>query len=195
MEALVVILLEWGLTGLLIAAFTESFISPVLPDLLLIPLALANPHNAVYYGLAATFASIVGGLIGYLIGLKIGLPAARKFIPNKYIDKIHDTVQDNAVLAIFLAALSPIPYKFISITAGALKINMPMFLIISFLGRGKRFFLEGILIYYFGAQAVEMFTQHKDDMLIISLIVIAAVALVAYALKKSKKENTALDKL
>ena len=195
MEALVVILLEWGLTGLLIAAFTESFISPVLPDLLLIPLALANPHNAIYYGLAATFASIVGGLIGYLIGLKIGLPAARKFIPNKYIDKIHDTVQDNAVLAIFLAALSPIPYKFISITAGALKINMPMFLIISFLGRGKRFFLEGILIYYFGAQAVEMFTQHKDDMLIISLIVIAAVALVAYALKKSKKENTALDKL
>ncbi len=195
MEALVVILLEWGLTGLLIAAFTESFISPVLPDLLLIPLALANPHNAIYYGLAATFASIVGGLIGYLIGLKIGLPAARKFIPNKYIDKIHDTVQDNAVLAIFLAALSPIPYKFISITAGALKINMPLFLIISFLGRGKRFFLEGILIYYFGAQAVEMFTQHKDDMLIISLIVIAATALVAYALKKSKKENTALDKL
>lgn len=195
MEALVVILLEWGLTGLLIASFTESFISPVLPDLLLIPLALANPHNAIYYGLAATFASIFGGLVGYLIGQKIGLPAARKVIPAKYMDKIHDTVQDNAVLAIFLAALSPIPYKFISIAAGALRINMTIFLIISFLGRGKRFFLEAILIYYFGPQAVEMFTQHKDDMLIISLIVIAATALIAYVMKKSKKENAVLDEL
>ncbi len=195
MEALVAILLEWGLTGLLIAAFTESFISPVLPDLLLIPLALANPQNAVYYGLAATVVSVLGGLIGYVIGLKIGLPAARKFIPARYMNKIHTTVKKNALWAIFLASLSPIPYKFVSITAGALKINMSVFLIISILGRGKRFLLEGVLIYYFGPQAVEMFAQHKDDMLIISLIVIAAVGVVAYAMRRSKKEETVLDEL
>lgn len=195
MEALVEILLEWGFPGLLIAAFTESFISPVLPDLLLIPLALANPHYAIYYGLAATVASIVGGLIGYGIGLKIGLPAARKFIPAKYMDKIHTTVKKNALLAIFLASLSPIPYKFVSITAGALKINMSIFLIISCLGRGKRFLLEGVLIYYFGPQAVEMFTQHKDDVLIISLIIIMAAGVVTYIMKRSKKADTVLDEL
>lgn len=195
MEALVAILLEWGLTGLLVAAFTESFISPVLPDLLLIPLALTNPHNAIYYGLAATVVSILGGLIGYIIGLKIGLPAARKFIPAKYMDKIHKTVKENALWAIFLASLSPIPYKFVSITAGALKLDMSVFLIISILGRGKRFLLEGVLIYYFGAQAVEMFTQHKDDMLIISLIIIAAAGVVTYVMRKSKKAETVLDEL
>ncbi len=195
MEALLAILLEWGLTGLLIAAFTESFISPILPDLLLIPLALANPQHAIYYGLAATAVSILGGLIGYLIGLKIGLPATRKFIPAKYLEKIHNTVQENALWAIFLASLSPIPYKFVSITAGALKINMPVFLFISLLGRGKRFLLEGVLIYYFGPQAVEMFTQHKDDMLIISLLIIIAAGIFAYVTKRSKKTDAAIEKL
>lgn len=195
MEALTEVLLEWGLTGLLIAAFTESFISPVLPDLLLIPLALAAPEYAIHYGLAATIVSVLGGIIGYMIGLKIGLPAARKFIPDKYMDKIHNTVKENALWAVFLASLSPIPYKFVSITAGALRINMTMFLVISFLGRGKRFLLEGILIYYFGPQAVEMFTLHKDDMLLASLIIIAAVGVIAYVVKKSKKTDAALDKL
>ncbi|MDF2569101.1 MAG: associated Golgi protein [Sporomusa sp.] len=195
MEAIVDILLEWGLTGLLIAAFTESFISPVLPDLLLIPLALTNPQNAIYYGLAATVVSVFGGMIGYMLGLKIGLPAARKFIPDRYIDKIYCTVKDNALWAVFLASLSPIPYKFVSITAGALKINMPLFLLISFLGRGKRFLLEGVLIYYFGPQAVEMFTQHKDDLLIISVIVITVVGLIAYSIKRSKKTETVVDKI
>ncbi|QDR80153.1 YqaA family protein [Sporomusa termitida] len=195
MDAIVEILLEWGLTGLLIAAFTESFISPVLPDLLLIPLALTHPQNAIYYGLAATVVSVMGGLIGYVLGLKIGLPAARRFIPARYIDKIYGVVKENALWAIFLASLSPIPYKFISITAGALKINLPLFLLISFLGRGKRFLLEGILIFYFGPQAVEMFTQHKDDLLIISLILITVVGLIAYVIKKSRKTETVADKL
>ena len=195
MEALLSVLLEWGFTGLLLAAFTESFISPILPDLLLIPLAIANPHNAIYYGLAATAVSILGGLIGYMIGLKLGLPAARKFIPPKYMNKIQTTVQENALWAIFLASLSPIPYKFVSITAGALKINMPVFLCISLLGRGKRFLLEGVLIYYFGSQAVEMFTQHKTDMLIISLIVILVASIIAYAMKRSKKAAPAVNKL
>lgn len=195
MEALLAILLEWGLTGLLIAAFTESFISPVLPDLLLIPLAIANPQNAIFYGIAATLVSIAGGFIGYLIGLKIGLPATRKFIPPKYLDKIHATVEANALWAIFLASLSPIPYKFVSITAGALKINMPIFMIISLIGRGKRFLLEGVLIYYFGPQAVEMFTNHKDDMLIISLLIIIAAGIFAYVTKRSKKADAALEKL
>lgn len=195
MEAIVEILLEWGLTGLLIAAFTESFISPVLPDLLLIPLALATPHNAIYYGLATTVVSVLGGLIGYMLGLKIGLPAARKFIPDKYIDKIYVTVKENALWAVFIASLSPIPYKFVSITAGALKINMPVFFAISLLGRGKRFLLEGVLIYYFGPQAIVMFNQHKDDLLIVSLIVIAAIGLLAYVLKKSKKSKPVVNEL
>ena len=195
MDAIVEILLEWGLTGLLIAAFTESFISPVLPDLLLIPLALANPQNAIYYGFAATLISVVGGLVGYVIGLKIGLPAARRFIPARYMDKIYCVVKENALWAIFLASLSPIPYKFVSITAGALKINLPLFLFISFLGRGKRFLLEGILIFYFGPQAIEIFTQHKDDLLIISLILIAVAGLIAYVIKKSRKTETVTDKV
>jgi membrane protein DedA with SNARE-associated domain len=71
---------------------------------------------------------------------------------------------------------------------------MPVFLFISLLGRGKRFLLEGLLVYYFGPQAMEMIAQNKDDMLIVSLIVIA-LAILAYILKRGKKTDTAMEKL
>jgi undecaprenyl-diphosphatase len=127
MEDIIALFLGWGLFGLIIASFTESFCSPVLPDVLLIPLAMAQPHNAIYYGGIATVVSVLGGFIGYGIGLKIGLPAAQKMIPAKYQEKIQGFVDSNAKWAVFLAAMAPIPYKFVSITAGALKINLPLF--------------------------------------------------------------------
>ncbi|HEY3423391.1 MAG TPA: VTT domain-containing protein [Negativicutes bacterium] len=193
METLITILLSWGLLGLVVAAFTESFCSPVLPDLVLIPLALAQPEHAIYYGVVATAASVIGGFIGYGIGYKIGLPAVRKIIPAKYQEKILMAAEKNAKWAIFLAAISPIPYKFVSITAGALRIKFTVFVIVSSIGRAKRFLLEGILIYYYGPRAVQIFTEHSEDLLILSLVIVAVGLVAVYALKRMKR-NAALER-
>jgi undecaprenyl-diphosphatase len=189
MENLTELLLGWGLVGLLIAAFTESFCSPILPDVVLIPIALAQPENAIYYGCVATAASIVGGVIGYAIGRRIGVSSARKMIPAKYEEKIRTVVDKNAKWAIFLAALSPIPYKFVSITAGALKIDFTVFMVASIVGRAKRFLLEGILIYYYGPRAVQIFSQHSDDILLIFLVVLVVAGVSIYVFKKVKKTD------
>ena len=188
-DSLIELLKSWGLAGLLIAAFTEAFCSPVLPDLILIPLAFANNSLAIYYGLAATLASVSGGIIGYGIGKRIGPPAARKMIPAKYFEKIQNAVNNHAKWAIFIAAISPIPYKFISIGAGALKINMKIFLLISLIARGKRFLLEGILIYYYGPQAVYLFTNHSDDIMIWSLVLVLAVIAAALIYKRLRRQT------
>lgn len=187
MEAIISILVGWGMVGLAIAAFTESFCSPILPDLLLIPLALAQPEHAIYYGCVATVASVIGGFLGYGIGNKIGLPAAKKMIPAKYEEKIRTVAEENAKWAIFLAALSPIPYKFVSITAGALQISLPVFVVISFIGRAKRFLLESILLYYYGPKAEHIFTQHTDEVLLITIGIVGLIAVVVYVIKRFKR--------
>ncbi|MEN6412791.1 MAG: YqaA family protein [Veillonellales bacterium] len=184
MEDIIALFLGWGLLGLIVAAFTESFCSPILPDVFLLPLAMAQPQHAIYYGAMATIASVLGGFIGYGIGHKIGLPAAKKMIPAKYDEKIRLLVENNAKWAIFLAAMAPIPYKFVSITAGALKINFPLFLGMSLLGRGKRFLLEGVLIYYYGPKAEHVFKQHSNELLFISAGIVALVAVGVYLFKR-----------
>ncbi len=188
MEELINLLLDWGLVGLIIAAFMESFISPILPDLILIPLALANHEKAIWYGIIATAASVAGGVIGYWIGAKIGVKAARRMIPEKYVASVQKYVTENAVWAIFLAAMSPIPYKFVCITAGALKIRWSLFIAVSFLGRAKRFMIEGILIFYFGPAAIDLFNRYTDTVMIGSAVAVVIVAVALYLVKRLKKK-------
>lgn len=187
MEEIITLLYNWGPVGLFVAAFTESFCSPVLPDIFLIPLAMAQPEKAIYYGCMATVASVIGGFIGYGIGKKIGLPAAKKMIPAKYEEKIRAVVDNNAKWAIFLAAMSPIPYKLVCITAGALKISLPVFVGVSFVGRAKRFLLEGIFIYYYGPKAEHIFTQHSGELLGISAGIVGLIAAGGYFVRRYKR--------
>jgi len=188
MEEIVALLLSWGLIGLIAAAFTESFCSPILPDVVLIPLALAQPEYAIYYGILATGVSVLGGFIGYGIGRKIGPAAAHKLLPARHEEKIRHFADRNATWAVFLAAMSPIPYKFVSISAGALKINFTVFVVASSLGRAKRFLVEGILIYYYGPAAVQIFTQHTGDVLLASSIAVIVLGTGIYVYKKMKKK-------
>ena len=154
MDSVIQMLLNYGVIGLIIAAFAESVLSPIPPDFLLVTLALAVPSKAIYYSLAASGASIIGGFFGYAFGRKYGSQALNRFISPKYKDNITQLVERYGVWAIFFGALSPIPYKFICITAGSLRIQPSVFLAASVFGRVKRFMLEGILIYYYGPQAL-----------------------------------------
>ncbi|MDU4960513.1 MAG: YqaA family protein [Sporomusaceae bacterium] len=165
MEQLIAWLESYGLIGLFIISFVESFISPVLPDVLLIPMALAEPEKAIYYSLVATGASVLGGYVGYAVGYRLGIPLMKKVVPPRHVETIHGWLDKYGGWAIWLAAMAPIPYKFTSITAGVFKINLFVFTVSSILGRAKRFLLEGILIYYYGDQAVSLIARYTEDFL------------------------------
>jgi undecaprenyl-diphosphatase len=189
-DALIEILMEWGLAGLVVAAFTESFCSPILPDVLLLPLALANPNMAIYYGVVATAVSVLGGFIGYWIGARLGMPVVHKVMSDKYADKIAAFAHsENIGLTVWLAAMSPIPYKIVSISAGAFSVKWSTFIIASVFGRAKRFLLEAVLIYYFGEPAVHFLQNSSKEMLIGTLVLVAVLALAFYFYKKHKKNK------
>lgn len=185
MEQIIEILGHYGLIGLIIISFTESFISPILPDILLIPMALAEPDKAIYYSAVATISSVLGGILGYLAGKRFGLPLIEKFVPQKYIDIIKHWVTNYGVWAIILASLAPIPFKFVSISAGVFRLNMSLFIVAAILGRAKRFLLEGVLIYYYGPQAIELIKNFSDNTLI-AVVVIVLVVWWGVKLKRNK---------
>lgn len=185
MEQLAIFFQNYGTVGLFIVSFIESFISPILPDLVLIPMALAIPEQAIYYSAIATVASVLGGIIGYYIGIRLGLPVLQKYANPKHVETIHNWLERYGGWAIFLAAMAPIPYKFVSISAGVFRVNMVVFLLASIIGRGKRFLLEGILIFYYGPRAVELIKSYSDNF-IIGFIVVVVIAGIGIKLMRKK---------
>ncbi|WP_346354881.1 YqaA family protein [Azotosporobacter soli] len=190
MEAWIPIFQNYGVSGLFVLSFIESFISPILPDLLLIPMALAMPQEAIYYSAVATTGSVLGGFVGYGAGGRFGIPLVQRFIPAEQAEKIREWIEKYGGWAIFFAAMAPIPYKFVSISAGVFRVNLLVFFIASVLGRGKRFLLEGVLIYYYGPKALELITNASDHFLILFLMLVVGGIIAFYWYRREpSREN------
>ena len=172
--------LPFGELGLFIVAFIESSFFPVPPDLLLIPLTLVNPNFGLIYALIATIGSVIGSIIGYYIGLKGGRHILKKITTEKRIEKVEFYFKKYGDLAIGIAAFTPIPYKIFTISAGVFKHSLTKLLIISFVARGSRFFLEAIFIVFFGEQII-LFLENYFSLL---TILISLVFLIFYFLYK-----------
>lgn len=189
MDQLLHLFEHYGLWGLFFLSFIEAFISPLLPDVMLIPMVLATPEEAIYYSSIATVASVLGGFIGYGIGIKFGQPALKKFVPLRYTAKIEHWFSTYGGWAIFFAALAPIPYKFVCIAAGTFRTNIFVFLIASIFGRGKRFLLIGILVFYYGPGALEILDRIPDKWILTGLGLLTAGATMLYYLKYRRRSH------
>ena len=149
-------LIEWtnrtfvGAYGLFVLAFIESSFFPVPPDLVLIALSLAEPSLALYFALICTIGSVLGAMFGYGIGYYGGKPILIKLFSESKVNKVHKLFQKYEAWAIFIAGFTPIPYKVFTIAGGAFYVNFKKFVIASVFSRGLRFFIEAVLIIYFG---------------------------------------------
>ena len=154
----------YGVPALFILAFAESSFFPVPPDVLLITLAIAIPKKAFRYAAMCTVGSVLGGMLGYLIGLElidlIGMPILKFYgVLHKY-EYIQELYQKYDAWAVGIAGFTPIPYKVFTIAAGAFKINFPVFVLASAVGRAGRFFLVAVLIYKFGPSIKEFIDRY-----------------------------------
>ncbi|GGF00629.1 MULTISPECIES: YqaA family protein [Stappia] len=137
-----------------LVSFAESSIFPLPPDLLLIPMVIARRARAFFYALLCTVTSVIGGFAGYAIGALLFLQLAQPILAfYGYLDKFQ-TFQDNfneyGAWIVFIAGVTPFPYKVITIASGASGLSLPVFLVASVLARGLRFFVVAGLLYFFG---------------------------------------------
>ncbi len=136
---------------LFLTAFAESSVFPVPPDILLIPMVLANFDKAFRLALVCTVGSVLGGLFGYGIGYLFYETAGRAIIDfygiGAYYDSFQKLYNEFHVYIVAMAGFSPIPYKIFTIASGAFEANIVGFTIASALSRGARFFLIAWLLW------------------------------------------------
>jgi membrane protein YqaA with SNARE-associated domain len=143
----------YGTPALFVLAFTEASFFPVPPDVLLISLGLSETKKAFYYATICTLGSVLGGIFGYFLGLNFWELA--KNILFFYIDydkfiMVKDYFIKYEAWAIGIAGFTPIPYKVFTILAGFFQSNFLIFVFMSVISRGARFFILSSLIYKFG---------------------------------------------
>jgi membrane protein YqaA with SNARE-associated domain len=138
-------------------AFAESSFFPAPPDIMLIPMSLARPDRAWRFAAICTVGSVLGGLLGYFIGDMLYDTVGQWLIGlYGYGDKVEAFREGYArygSLIILLKGLTPIPYKIVTITSGFAGFNLGLFVLLSIITRGARFFLEAFLLNRYGARA------------------------------------------
>lgn len=174
----------YGGFALFILAFAESSFFPIPPDPLLIALVLGLSAKAFKYAAACTTASVLGAILGYVIGHYLWWTPSEEFtglatfffanIPGFTVEafyKVQEMYKEYDFWIVFTAGFTPIPYKLITISAGAFNINIPMFIIASVISRGARFFLVAFLIWKFGPQ-IKTFIDKYFNLLAIAFTVL-----------------------
>ena len=166
-------------------SFIESFVFPIPPDVLIIPMTLAKKNEWFKIALIATIGSVLGAILGYFIGFiffnEIGVRIFDLYgVENIsfFKDKVSSEGGVIAWMALLaIAGFTPIPFKLLTITSGFVHFNLFYFIIVSLLTRGTRFFLIAFLIGNFG---IGMKKIIEKRLLIFSIVITVIIITVAY---------------
>ncbi|MCU0666731.1 MAG: DedA family protein [Candidatus Omnitrophica bacterium] len=174
--------LHWAKTpqapvALFAIAFIESSFFPIPPDVLLIAMVISRRERWFSYALICTIGSISGALLGYFIGWSLFETIGKWIVSFYHFERQFEAVgkmyADNAFMAIFSAAFTPIPYKVFTIAAGVFRISLTILVVASILGRAGRFFLVAGMLRIFGEKISKFIEKYFD--LISILFVVALV--------------------
>ena len=170
-------------------SFIESFIFPIPPDVLIIPMTIARKHEWIRIALIATIGSVLGACLGYLIGYVFFNEIGLKIFEIYSVDDasfLKDKVSsEGGVIAwitlLAIAGFSPVPFKLLTITSGFINFNIFYFIIISLLTRGSRFFLIAFLVGNFGPTMKKII---EKKLLKFSIILSIILIIFAYTIYK-----------
>ena len=135
-------------------SFIESSVFPIPPDVMLVPMVLAKRAKAWFYATVATIGSVLGGILGYAIGYwlfeSLGAPIFEFYGYLEKFNAFASQYNEYGAWIVFMAGVTPFPYKVITIASGATQLNFLVFLLASIAARGIRFFIVAALLYWFG---------------------------------------------
>jgi membrane protein YqaA with SNARE-associated domain len=158
----------YGTPALFGIAFLESSFFPIPPDVLQIALSVSRPRRSFVYALVATAGSVLGGILGWWLGMALWGSLQDFFfdyVPGftrENFAVVERHYADNAFVAIFSAAFTPIPFKVFTICSGVFGIALPTLLAAAVLGRGARFLLVGSAIFFFGPRVKDLLERYFE---------------------------------
>ena len=156
-------------------SFIEAIFFPIPPDVLLIPMILANISKAWLYALVATIASVAGGVLGYLLGFiayeQIAEPLLIALGKEAAMNLFANSINQNGFVIVLTAGVSPIPFKVVSIMSGFTKMQLSLFILSALLGRAIRFFIVATLLKYYG-EKINFFIEKYLGWLLLFFIIL-----------------------
>ena len=177
---------------LAIVSFIESSFFPIPPDVMVIPMVISKKNDFIKIFLIATIFSVLGGVFGYLLGaffFDIGMQIMNFY---GYEDKLSN-LKDNLINSdgfyawlgiLFLAGFTPLPYKVFTIASGLISFNILIFIFISLISRGLRFFIISYLSYKFGNLFTQFMEKHGSKTFTIIGILILVIITLIYVIFK-----------
>lgn len=147
-----------------IVSFVESSFFPIPPDIMLIPMVVAKRQNWFWYAAWCSFTSVLGAFLGYAIGAllfqTIGEPLLAFYGAEHTFERFVGWYEQWGGWGILLGAVTPFPYKVLTIFSGSIGFDLLQFTLVSIVGRSLRFFLVAGLLYYFG-EPVRLFIEKR----------------------------------
>ena len=168
-------------------SFIESSVFPIPPDILLIPMVLANRERAFRFALICTVASVLGGMLGYAIGFYL-YEGVGKLILDFYgyaekFTEFQGMYNDWGAWIVFIAGLTPFPYKVITIASGVTQLDILVFVIASVAARGLRFYIVAGLLFWFGPPIKDFIEKYLGLLTILfCVLLVGGFVLLKYAL-------------
>ena len=187
---------RWAIAVLGITSFAESIFFPIPPDPVLLVMSIAQPTAALWFAALVTVASVAGALVGHWLGQRFGRPFAYRMFSEHRITMIESMFRRYGMLAVLIAAFTPLPYKVFAIAAGILALDRRTFVIASLVGRGARFFLLGGLVFIFG-EPIAAFINEKFGLLTLGVpaAIVAAVVTTGILYGRRRARSDAQDNL
>jgi membrane protein YqaA with SNARE-associated domain len=178
-----------GAPGLFVIAFLDSsFLSlPQINDLLLVLSVTRAPHLMPLYALMSTLGSLAGCAVMYHLGRKGGDALLRRRFKGRHTERAIALFDRYGVLAIMVPAIlpPPAPFKLFVVLAGVARISPTKFIVAVVVGRGVRYFLEGLLAVWYGERALDFIRAHgRETSLWVGGLILAAGVL--YAVYRSR---------
>jgi membrane protein YqaA with SNARE-associated domain len=140
-----------------LVSFVESSFFPIPPDVMLIPMSLARPERAWFYATVCTLTSVAGGVLGYFIGAvlydSVGAWLIHLYGYGNKVEAFREAYAQWGTWIILIKGVTPIPYKIVTIASGFAGYNFFLFVVLSLVARGMRFYLLAFLLNRYGDQA------------------------------------------
>ena len=177
---------------LAIVSFFESSFFPIPPDVMIIPMVISKKNDFIKIFLITTIFSVLGGMLGYLIGAFFFDFGSQIMSFYGYENKLSN-IKENLVSSdgfyawlgiLFLAGFTPLPYKVFTIASGLISFNFFIFIFISLVSRGLRFFIVSYLSYKFGNLFTEFMEKHGSKWFTIIGLLIVIIGLLIYLIIK-----------
>ena len=163
-------------------SFIESSFFPIPPDVMLIPMVIANRLKAWWYATVATAGSVVGGIAGYAIGYflfeQIGQPILRLYGKAEGFSEFQSWFNEWGVWILVIKGMTPFPYKVLTITAGVTAMPLLEFILASVFARAMRFYLVAGLLYVFG-EPIRNFIEQRLSLVTTVFVVLLVLGFVA----------------